>query len=246
MVSEQGYTMDPAEIAPVQALKDNPPSTVAKLNATGYRWVGELADFNFTIRYRPEKKRSLPVEGLDNKQQSKQKKKTRTKERRQEEALQEATDTDSDEEGALVWRSPRLRIREESRAQVHTPEPELEQQLDQPQAVDSHHHDDQATAAEDGQLAAAGEADQEQLSDNPSEEDAPQQRGRDSDVQWSTSATHIYPQRERRRPQVLSYHQLGHPTVRPVGMDCIEVSVPPTCSQRLWRPWASDTTQAAY
>ncbi|CAL9690550.1 unnamed protein product [Knipowitschia caucasica] len=189
---------------------------------------------------------SLPVEGLDNKQQSKQKKKTRTKERRQEEALQEATDTDSDEEGALVWRSPRLRIREESRAQVHTPEPELEQQLDQPQAVDSHHHDDQATAAEDGQLAAAGEADQEQLSDNPSEEDAPQQRGRDSDVQWSTSATHIYPQRERRRPQVLSYHQLGHPTVRPVGMDCIEVSVPPTCSQRLWRPWASDTTQAAY
>ena len=27
----------------------------AKLNATGLRWIGELADFNFTIRYRPGK-----------------------------------------------------------------------------------------------------------------------------------------------------------------------------------------------
>jgi hypothetical protein len=26
-----------------------------KLNATGLRWVGELADFNFTIKYRPGK-----------------------------------------------------------------------------------------------------------------------------------------------------------------------------------------------
>ena len=27
----------------------------AKLNATGLHWIGELADFNFTIRYRPGK-----------------------------------------------------------------------------------------------------------------------------------------------------------------------------------------------
>ena len=27
--------------------------TSAKLNATGHRWIGELADFNFTIKYRP-------------------------------------------------------------------------------------------------------------------------------------------------------------------------------------------------
>ncbi len=27
--------------------------TTAKLNATGHRWVAELADFNFTIKYRP-------------------------------------------------------------------------------------------------------------------------------------------------------------------------------------------------
>ena len=32
MVSEEGYTMDPAEIAPVQALKDRPPSTVGELS----------------------------------------------------------------------------------------------------------------------------------------------------------------------------------------------------------------------
>ena len=36
---------------------DNNPLTyvlsTAKLNATGYRWVGELADFNFNIKYRP-------------------------------------------------------------------------------------------------------------------------------------------------------------------------------------------------
>uniref|UniRef100_A0A8C5PEK4 Gypsy retrotransposon integrase-like protein 1 n=1 Tax=Leptobrachium leishanense TaxID=445787 RepID=A0A8C5PEK4_9ANUR len=29
--------------------------TTAKLNATGHRWVAQLADFNFTIRYRPGK-----------------------------------------------------------------------------------------------------------------------------------------------------------------------------------------------
>ncbi|KAK7891779.1 hypothetical protein WMY93_023742 [Mugilogobius chulae] len=29
--------------------------TTAKLNATGHRWVAELADYNFTIRYRPGK-----------------------------------------------------------------------------------------------------------------------------------------------------------------------------------------------
>ena len=28
--------------------------TIAKLDATGHRWVSELADFSFTIKYRPE------------------------------------------------------------------------------------------------------------------------------------------------------------------------------------------------
>ena len=32
--------------------------TSAKLNATGYRWVADLADYNFTIRYRPGKNHS--------------------------------------------------------------------------------------------------------------------------------------------------------------------------------------------
>ena len=36
---------------------DNNPLTyalnTAKLNATGHRWVAELADFHFTIKYRP-------------------------------------------------------------------------------------------------------------------------------------------------------------------------------------------------
>ena len=38
---------------------DNNPLTYvlssAKLNATGLRWIGDLADFNFTIHYRPGK-----------------------------------------------------------------------------------------------------------------------------------------------------------------------------------------------
>ena len=37
---------------------DNPLTHVlssAKLNATDLRWIGELADFNFSIRYRPGK-----------------------------------------------------------------------------------------------------------------------------------------------------------------------------------------------
>lgn len=38
---------------------DNNPFTyvlsTSKLNATGSRWVAELADFNFTIKYRPDK-----------------------------------------------------------------------------------------------------------------------------------------------------------------------------------------------
>lgn len=38
--------------------RENPLTYVmstAKLNATTYRWVAELADFRFTIKYRPEK-----------------------------------------------------------------------------------------------------------------------------------------------------------------------------------------------
>lgn len=37
--------------------------TTAKLNATGQRWVAELADFNFTIKYRPGKS-NADVDGL--------------------------------------------------------------------------------------------------------------------------------------------------------------------------------------
>ena len=39
--------------------KGNPLSYVmsaAKLNATGMRWVSELADFNFKVKYRPGKR----------------------------------------------------------------------------------------------------------------------------------------------------------------------------------------------
>ncbi|KAI3355016.1 hypothetical protein L3Q82_004561 [Scortum barcoo] len=35
----------------------------SKLNATGHRWVGELADFNFTIRYYPGRK-NADADGL--------------------------------------------------------------------------------------------------------------------------------------------------------------------------------------
>ena len=44
---------------PFTVFSDNNPLsyvlTTAKLNATGMRWIGELADFNFTIKYRPGK-----------------------------------------------------------------------------------------------------------------------------------------------------------------------------------------------
>lgn len=32
--------------------------TTAKLNATGHRWVAQLADFNFAIKYRPGKSKA--------------------------------------------------------------------------------------------------------------------------------------------------------------------------------------------
>ena len=44
--------------APVMTYPDFPLTYVlssAKLNATGLRWIGELADFNFTNHYRPGK-----------------------------------------------------------------------------------------------------------------------------------------------------------------------------------------------
>lgn len=43
----------------VTVYSDNNPVTyvlsTAKLNATGHRWVSELADFNITLKYRPGK-----------------------------------------------------------------------------------------------------------------------------------------------------------------------------------------------
>lgn len=57
MVTVEGYTTDLSEIAPGKALKertDNNPLmyvlTSTKLRATGYSWVAELADYNFTTR----------------------------------------------------------------------------------------------------------------------------------------------------------------------------------------------------
>ena len=45
--------------APFTVFTDNNPltyfMTTAKLNATGFRWVAELANYQFTIRYRPGK-----------------------------------------------------------------------------------------------------------------------------------------------------------------------------------------------
>ncbi|KAK7907779.1 hypothetical protein WMY93_016391 [Mugilogobius chulae] len=188
----------------------------------------------------------LPIEKPDHKQLNKQKKKTQTRVKQQPETLQENTDSDSDEEGALVWRSPRLQSLEDSRVQVHVSEPELELQPELPEAEDPDHPDDQASAAEDnnGPEAADPEPQPEQHIDHPPDEEV---RDRDSDVEpRSASSSHSYPQRERRRPMVLSYDQLGQPTTRTVGMDHVEVSVPLTCSQTLWRPWASDSLQTAY
>ena len=44
--------------APLVYTDNNPLTYVqssVKLNATGLRWIGELADYHFTIRYRPWK-----------------------------------------------------------------------------------------------------------------------------------------------------------------------------------------------
>ena len=38
---------------------DNNPLTYAKLNATGHRWVVELADLNFTAKYHPGRKNQV-------------------------------------------------------------------------------------------------------------------------------------------------------------------------------------------
>lgn len=62
---------------------------------------------------------------------------------------------------------------------------------------------------------------------------------------WGDPPSHVHPQRERRRPSIFTYDQHGQPTTRQVRIGGIEVSVPPTCSQRLWRPWVCDTIQTA-
>uniref|UniRef100_A0AAV2M3W5 Uncharacterized protein n=1 Tax=Knipowitschia caucasica TaxID=637954 RepID=A0AAV2M3W5_KNICA len=90
-------------------------------------------------------------------------------------------DSDSDEEGALVWRSPRLQSREDSRAQELIPEPELEQCPQVPETEDPHHSDDQNSSTEGDPVAAECEAPQEQLIDHPAEEAG---IDGDSDAMW--------------------------------------------------------------
>ena len=53
----RAFPRSSATTLPISVYTDNNPLTyvltTAKLNATGHRWVVELADFTFNIKYRP-------------------------------------------------------------------------------------------------------------------------------------------------------------------------------------------------
>lgn len=136
-----------------------------------------------------------------------------------------------DEEGELVWR---LSHHHQWTGDGDAPTRETEistQQTGKPQLRDS----------EPDVQGIEGEEDHEPQTtqDHHDIQEQHQHRVRDSDSEPDASpqALNIRPQREQRRPRMLTYDAMGQPTVREAGMDNIEVGTPAHSFHGLWRPW---------
>lgn len=168
---------------------------------------------------------SLPVERPEREEQDKRKRGLRqNRGKTQQRLLPQDMDMESEDEGEFVWRVP---YQDNHDGRVNAPNPETE-------ACEA-----RLDAGGEEELQLQTTQDQHSLHEQTSDVEQHQQGDRDSDTEQGSSpvARHVHPQRERRRPSMLTYDALGQPTVRQAGMDSIEVDTPTPCFQTLWRPW---------
>lgn len=186
---------------------------------------------------------SLPLVKPERKEQDKRKRTLKqNRGKAQQQPQPQDTDMESEDEGEIVWRFP-YQKNHDGNLTAPTPDTEAcEQQMGELQARDSEPDLRDAGGMEELELQIAQDHhdQQEQQNEQTSDEEEHHHQGdRDSDTEQGSSplALNTYPQRDRRRPRMLTYDALGEPTVRPAAMDSMEVSISAPCFQRLWRPW---------
>ncbi|KAI3354598.1 hypothetical protein L3Q82_019102, partial [Scortum barcoo] len=159
------------------------------------------------------------------------------------------TDVDSEDEGELVWR---FSHQHEHDGSVTTKKPNIEpceQQVEEP-GKRGNQPDLQGVGEERLELQGAQDHldQQEQQAEYTSDEEKQRRLSGDSDGEQGSSpqVLNSHPQRERRRPRMLTYDALGQPTVRQVGVDRVEVSEPAPRYQRLFELWLLSAGQICW
>lgn len=186
---------------------------------------------------------SLPLVKPERKEQDKRKRTLKqNRGKAQQQPQPQDTDMESEDEGEIVWRFPYQKNHDGNLTAPTLDTEACEQLMGELQARDSEPDLRDAGGMEELELQIAQDHhdQQEQQNEQSSDEEEHHHQGdRDSDTEQGSSplALNTHPQRERRRPRMLTYDALGEPTVRPAGMDSMEVSISAPCFQRLWRPW---------
>lgn len=74
--------------------------------------------------------------------------------------------------------------------------------------------------------------------ENVPQEDSDSEEGnQDSVSELEVPQSCTYPQRQRHQPKMLTYNELGEPTVVRRNVVLKDINFQPACGQNLWRPW---------
>ncbi len=71
----------------------------------------------------------------------------------------------------------------------------------------------------------------------PQEDSVSEEEDQDSVSELEVSQSSTYPQRQRHQPKMLTYNELGEPTVVRRNLVLKDINFQPACGQNLWRPW---------
>lgn len=172
---------------------------------------------------------SLPVEKPDTKDSQMKKRKHSVKSRKVPEQQHDLdSGSDDDERYELCCKFP---PHSEHSAKLTTLNPEAEPF--EPAMMDEYLPECQPDAGE-GENAEVTGTEEENI---PQEDSDSEEGDQDSVSELEVPQSCTYPQRQRHQPKMLTYNELGEPTVVRRNVVLKDINFQPACGQNLWRPW---------